>query len=49
MSMPVKKSVEAEISAHFQQIVSKTLNNIRPEIEKIKILFISLRTTIQLS
>ena len=34
MSMPAKKSFEAEISAHFRQIVSKILNNIRPEIEK---------------
>ena len=32
--MPAKKSFEAEISAHSQQIVSKILNNIRPEIEK---------------
>ena len=34
MSMPAKKSFEAEISTHSQQIVSKILNNIRPEIEK---------------
>ena len=32
--MPVKKSFEAEISAHSEQIVSKILDNIRPEIEK---------------
>ena len=35
MSMPVKKSFEAEIRAHSQQILSKILKNIRPEIEKI--------------
>ena len=34
MSMPAKKSFEAEISVHSQQIVSKILSNIRPEIEK---------------
>ena len=34
MSMPAKKSIEAEIGAYSQQIVCKILNNIRPEIEK---------------
>ena len=34
MSMPAKKDFEAEISTHSQQIVSRVLNNIRPEIEK---------------
>ena len=34
MSLPTKNSFEAEITAHSQQIVSKILNNIRPESEK---------------
>ena len=34
MSMPAKKDLEAEISTHSEQIVSRVLNNIRPEIEK---------------
>ena len=32
--MPAKKDLEAEISTHSEQIVSRVLNNIRPEIEK---------------
>ena len=34
MRMLVEKSFKAEISEHSQQIVSKILNKIRPEIEK---------------
>ena len=51
MSMPAKKSFEAEISTHSQQIVSKILNETSDLKSKrwLRMLFIPLQMTIQLS